>query len=104
MLILSPLDPISSVVSAGHTLGLRGGSDSDLSRRITILDAQLGGFSQWQKSRMLIIPREDAIAHALALQQLFLASQFAVFLVPGIGAKPFSGKALTVFLVNATCH
>src|SRR5207244_11274214 len=33
------VDPISSVVSAGHTLGLRGGSDSDRSRRITILDA-----------------------------------------------------------------
>src|SRR2546429_9565908 len=40
MLILSPqLSPLSSVVSAGHTLGLRGGSDSDRSRRITILGA-----------------------------------------------------------------
>src|SRR5437660_5390043 len=192
MLILSPLDPISSVVSASHTVGLRGGSDSDLSRRITILDAitqgrggveprtitfvcsvsyresrarerscgegkkhyprrlqhfgfylaeaasldlldsgghgddvvfafflveilhlqqhlvfldaELGAFSHWEKHRMLIVPRADAIDHVLALQQVFLAEQFAAFLVPGIGAEHFAGKALTVFFVNATCH
>src|SRR5207249_2555247 len=52
MLILSPVDPISSVVSAGHTLGLRGGSDTDRSRRITIFDVISQGRS-WVEPRTI---------------------------------------------------